>query len=62
TNYKPSSERSPTGKEVVISIAHAWPALFLNIAVVGGIRANIFTQTEAGAEAVLIVQSIGFFN
>lgn len=28
---------------------------------VGGIRANIFTPTEAGAVAVLIVLAIGFF-
>lgn len=47
TNAKPSRE--------------SWPALFLIFAVVGGIRANIFTPTEAGAVAVLIVLAIGFF-
>ncbi|MFV1035530.1 TRAP transporter large permease subunit, partial [Klebsiella pneumoniae] len=54
TNAKPSRESWPTGKEVVFSLGQAWPALFLIFAVVGGIRANIFTPTEAGAVAVLI--------
>lgn len=36
------------------------PALFLIVAVIGGIRANIFTPTEAGAVAVLLVMFIGF--
>ncbi|EEX0352792.1 TRAP transporter large permease, partial [Escherichia coli] len=61
TNAKPSRESWPTGKEVVFSLGQAWPALFLIFAVVGGIRANIFTPTEAGAAAVLIVLAIGFF-
>lgn len=61
TNAKPSRESWPTGKEVVFSLGQAWPALFLIFAVVGGIRANIFTPTEAGAVAVLIVLAIGFF-
>lgn len=46
---------------MVFSLGQAWPALFLIFAVVGGIRANIFTPTEAGAAAVLIVLAIGFF-
>ena len=61
TNAKPSRESWPTGKEMVFSLGQAWPALFLIFAVVGGIRANIFTPTEAGAVAVLIVLAIGFF-
>lgn len=61
TNAKPSRDTWPTGKEALFSIGQAWPALFLIFAVVGGIRANIFTPTEAGAAAVLIVLIIGFF-
>jgi tripartite ATP-independent transporter DctM subunit len=59
-DFKPSRDSWPTGKEVVYSLGQAWPALFLIFAVVGGIRANIFTPTEAGAAAVLIVLIIGF--
>ncbi len=62
TNAKPSRESWPTGKEVVFSLGQARPALFLIFAVVGGIRANIFTPTEAGAVAVLIVLAIGFLS
>lgn len=61
TNAKPSRESWPTGKEVVFA-GTGPPALFLIFAVVGGIRANIFTPTEAGAVAVLIVLAIGFLS
>lgn len=47
-------------KEVSVALVQAWPALFLIVAVIGGIRANIFTPTEAGAVAVLLVMFIGF--
>ncbi|WP_137475026.1 TRAP transporter large permease subunit, partial [Escherichia coli] len=38
----------------------AWPALFLIVAVIGGIRANILTPTEAGTVAVLLGMFLGF--
>ena len=57
---KPSSEHWPKPKEVSVALVQAWPALFLIVAVIGGIRANIFTPTEAGAVAVLLVMFIGF--
>ncbi|WP_058911352.1 TRAP transporter large permease [Entomohabitans teleogrylli] len=59
-NFQPSRISWPGGREIAVSLAQAWPALFLIVAVVGGIRANIFTPTEAGAVAVLIVLIIGF--
>ncbi|GGA59427.1 TRAP transporter large permease [Pelagibacterium lentulum] len=58
--YKPTRENWPKPKEVGITIFNAWPALFLVIAVIGGIRANVFTPTEAGAFAVVFVLLVGF--
>ena len=54
---KPSSEHWPKPKEVSVALVQAWPALFLIVAVIGGIRANIFTPTEAGAVAVFTALS-----
>lgn len=58
--YKPTREHWPAPKEIGATVFNAWPALFLVLAVIGGIRANIFTPTEAGAFAVLFVIFIGF--
>ena len=55
SRFKTSSEHWPKPKEVSVALVQAWPALFLIVAVIGGIRANIFTPTEAGAVAVLLV-------
>ncbi len=58
--YKPTRETWPTARETGSALFQAWPALLLVVAVIGGIRANIFTPTEAGAFAVLFVLFIGF--
>ncbi|OQM74222.1 TRAP transporter large permease [Manganibacter manganicus] len=59
--YRPSRERALTGAEVRQTLGSAWTAVLLIIAILGGIRANIFTPTEAGAVAVTFVLIIGFF-
>ena len=58
--YKPSREKRMSGAEVVSTLASAWPAVLLLFAIIGGIRMNIFTPTEAGAVAVTLVLIIGF--
>ncbi|KHJ53328.1 TRAP transporter large permease [Aureimonas sp. OT7] len=58
--YKPSRQTAPSVQEVGSTLFGAWPAIFLVVAVIGGIRANIFTPTEAGAFAVLFTIFIGF--
>lgn len=58
--YKASRTHRLTGKELVDTLASAWPAVVLILAILGGIRANIFTPTEAGAVAVTLVLIIGF--
>lgn len=58
--YKPTREGWPSARETGSTLFQAWPALLLVVAVIGGIRANIFTPTEAGAFAVLFVLVIGF--
>lgn len=59
--YAPSRQNWPDRKEVGSVMAGAWPALILIVAIIGGIRFNVFTPTEAGAFAVAIVLIIGFF-
>lgn len=59
--YKPSRERALTGTEIRQTLGSAWTAVLLIVAILGGIRANIFTPTEAGAVAVTFVLIIGFF-
>ncbi|MGH6762291.1 MAG: TRAP transporter large permease [Phyllobacterium sp.] len=59
--YKPSREHALTSSELRETLVSAWPAVLLIIAILGGIRANIFTPTEAGAVAVTFVLIIGFF-
>jgi tripartite ATP-independent transporter DctM subunit len=58
--YKPSREKRMSGAEVASTLASAWPAVLLLFAIIGGIRMNIFTPTEAGAVAVTLVLIIGF--
>ena len=59
--YVPAREHWPDRQEVKTTLIGAWPALFLVVAIIGGIRLNIFTPTEAGAVAVGLVIIIGFF-
>jgi tripartite ATP-independent transporter DctM subunit len=58
--YKPSREHPLSGAEIRHTLASAWTAVLLIVAILGGIRANIFTPTEAGAVAVTFVLVIGF--
>src|SRR5690625_3549829 len=58
--YQPMLQSWPKPKEFGKATINAWPALLVLVGVVGGIRANIFTPTEAGAAGVLIVTLIGF--
>src|SRR5690625_1047481 len=58
--YQPVLQALPKTKEVGKATINAWPALLLLIGVVGGIRANIFTPTEAGAAGLVLVTLIGF--
>ncbi|MBB5700803.1 tripartite ATP-independent transporter DctM subunit [Ochrobactrum daejeonense] len=58
--YKASRDHKLTGAEVRSTLSSAWPALVLIIAILGGIRLNVFTPTEAGAVAVTLVLIIGF--
>ncbi|WP_324730619.1 TRAP transporter large permease [Pseudomonas paeninsulae] len=59
--YVPTRQNWPDRQEVGSVMGEAWPALILIVAIIGGIRFNIFTPTEAGAFAVAIVLIIGFF-
>ncbi|HBU16493.1 MAG TPA: C4-dicarboxylate ABC transporter [Gemmobacter sp.] len=58
---KPSRDSWPTARETGQTLLGAWPALFLVVLIVGGIRLSIFTPTEAGAVATLVTLAIGFF-
>ena len=58
---KPSRDSWPTARETGITLLGAWPALFLVVVIVGGIRLSIFTPTEAGAIATLVTLAVGFF-
>ncbi|MEH0072502.1 TRAP transporter large permease [Pannonibacter sp. Pt2-lr] len=57
---KPSRESWPTAAETKTTLIGAWPAIFLVLVIVGGIRLSIFTPTEAGAVATVFTLAIGF--
>ena len=59
--YKPARDHGPTWKEFWPALGEASGALILVLVIIGGIRAGIFTPTEAGAIAVLYVIVIGTF-
>ncbi|MCG6112742.1 MAG: TRAP transporter large permease [Paracoccus sp.] len=59
--YKPSRTTWPTMRETGTTLLGAWPALFLVVVIVGGIRFAIFTPTEAGAIATVTTLFIGVF-
>lgn len=59
--YAPSRQKWPDRRELGSVMVGAWPALILIAAIIGGIRFNMFTPTEAGAFAVFLVLIIGFF-
>ncbi|PLW78259.1 TRAP transporter large permease [Cohaesibacter celericrescens] len=57
--YMPKEAKRPTRREAGITVLRAWPAFFLVVVIIGGIRLGIFTPTEAGAVAVLMIILIG---
>lgn len=60
-NLKASRVERISAQESLKTIVNAWPALFLIVIIIGGIRLAIFTPTEAGAVATVITLIIGFF-
>lgn len=58
--YQPAFKQWPSAREYRVAIFNTWPAILVVLGVVGGIRANIFTPTEAGTVGVFIVTLIGF--
>lgn len=58
--YAPARSEPVTRREWLDGIAQSWPAVVLILAIIGGIRAAIFTPTEAGGVAVLLTLLIGF--
>ena len=59
--YRPSRTAWPSLRETGTTVLGAWPALFLVVVIVGGIRFAIFTPTEAGAIATVVTLIIGVF-
>ena len=59
--YLPSRETAPSLREVWRAFLDAAWALFLPVAIIGGIRFGVFTPTEAGAMAVVYSFIIGAF-
>lgn len=57
--YKPAREHAPTLAEFGVAMKEAILALLLVVVILGGIRAGIFTPTEAGAVACIYVMVVG---
>jgi len=51
----------PSGREMVRTTVHALPALLLIVIIIGGIRAGIFTPTEASVVAIFYALACGMF-
>ncbi|MBX9465250.1 MAG: TRAP transporter large permease [Aquamicrobium sp.] len=56
-----SAEPRPGAREMVRTTLYALPALFLIVIIIGGIRAGIFTPTEASVVAVFYALLCGMF-
>ncbi|MCE0492421.1 TRAP transporter large permease [Vibrio salinus] len=59
--YTPIREKRAPVSEVLVSAKDAFLALLLPVVIIGGIRAGVFTPTEAGAVAVLYALLLGMF-
>lgn len=59
--YQPSRTGWPSASETGRTLLLAWPAIFLVVLIIGGIRFAIFTPTEAGAIATVVTLLIGLF-
>jgi tripartite ATP-independent transporter DctM subunit len=51
----------PSGREMVKTTIHALPALLLIVIIIGGIRAGVFTPTEASVVAIFYALACGMF-
>ncbi len=51
----------PSGREMVRTTIHALPALLLIVIIIGGIRAGVFTPTEASVVAIFYALVCGMF-
>ena len=59
--YRPTREKRASLREVFVAFKDAAWALTLVIVIIGGVRAGVFTPTEAGAIAVAYTVIIGAF-
>lgn len=59
-NYRGEAER-PSGREMVRTTFFALPALLLIVIIIGGIRAGVFTPTEASVVAIFYALACGMF-
>jgi tripartite ATP-independent transporter DctM subunit len=59
--YKPARAHGPSAGEFLSALKEASGALLLIVVILGGIRAGMFTPTEAGAIAVVYVVIMGVF-
>ncbi len=57
--FEPARTSSASAAEWLQVLGQSWPALLLILAIIGGIRAAIFTPTEAGGVAVLLTLAMG---
>lgn len=57
--YKPIRMKGPTFKEILVSSKEAFWGLMLIVIILGGLRAGIFTPTEAGAVTVIYTLLVG---
>ncbi|MDF2499688.1 MAG: siaM [Anaerosporomusa subterranea] len=57
--YKPTRDKKPSMKEVVVAAKGAFWGLMLMVIILGGIRYGIFTPTEAGAVTVIYSLLVG---
>ena len=59
-NYRGEAER-PSAREMVRTTFFALPALLLIVIIIGGIRAGVFTPTEASVVAIFYALACGMF-
>lgn len=60
-DYRPTREKRASLREIFVAFKDAAWALTLVIVIIGGVRAGVFTPTEAGAIAVAYTVIIGAF-
>lgn len=60
-NYKPSREKPATFKEIMTQLVDSIWALLFPFGIILGLRAGVFTSSEAGAAAVVYCLIVGIF-